>query len=164
MISLASVGSLLLNGNPVSLNKEISVAQISDGQLTFMPMAGQSGNPYDSFNFEVGDGINFSVTDYMLTINVMLVTSANEEIVPITFKVYPNPSEIGSSFKASIPLLKGPSAIKLLSLEGKVIWEQSLTEGPARVLEISVVKAASGFYLLWLKDSNFSSVQKVLIK
>ena len=68
--SLESVGSLLLGGTPVALNDVITAAQISGGQLSFVPVAGQSGSPYDSFDFEVGDGSNFSTADYTLTVNV----------------------------------------------------------------------------------------------
>ncbi|MDH3711864.1 MAG: FG-GAP-like repeat-containing protein, partial [Cyclobacteriaceae bacterium] len=68
--SLESVGNLLYNGNPVTLNQVISAADITGGLLTFVPVGGQSGSPYDSFDFEVGDGTDFSTLDYTLTINV----------------------------------------------------------------------------------------------
>ena len=68
--SLESVGNLLYNGNPVTLNEVISAADIGSNLLTFVPVAGQSGSPYDSFDFEVGDGSDFSTADYTLTINV----------------------------------------------------------------------------------------------
>ncbi|GJM29562.1 MAG: hypothetical protein DHS20C17_21970 [Cyclobacteriaceae bacterium] len=74
--SLESVGSLLLGGSPVTLNQVITAAQISANQLTFVPVTNQSGSPYDNFNFEVGDGANFSLVDYMLTINVTPVNDA----------------------------------------------------------------------------------------
>ena len=48
----------------------ITAAQLGANQLTFVPVAGQSGSPYDSFDFEVGDGSDFSAADYTLTINV----------------------------------------------------------------------------------------------
>ena len=68
--SLESVGSLLLGGVAVTLNQVITLAQLNANQLTFVPVANQSGSPYDSFDFEVGDGSNFSLTDYTLTVNV----------------------------------------------------------------------------------------------
>ena len=74
--SLESVGSLLLGGSPVALNDIITAAQITANQLTFVPVAGQSGSPYDSFDFEVGDGTDFSTSDYTLTVNVNPVNDA----------------------------------------------------------------------------------------
>jgi len=68
--SLESVGNLLYSGAPVTLNQVITAADIGSGLLTFVPVANQSASPYDSFDFEVGDGTDFSVTDYTLTINV----------------------------------------------------------------------------------------------
>ena len=74
--SLESVGSLLLGGTPVALNDIITSAQLAANQLTFVPVANQSGSPYDSFDFEVGDGTDFSTADYTLTINVLPVNDA----------------------------------------------------------------------------------------
>ena len=68
--SLESVGSLLLGGSPVALNDVITSAQLAGSQLTFVPVADQNGSPYDSFDFEIGDGTDFSTSDYTLTINV----------------------------------------------------------------------------------------------
>jgi len=68
--SLESVGSLLYNGTPVTLNQVVSAADISSGLLTFVPLANQSASPYDSFDFEVGDGTDFSAASYTLTIDV----------------------------------------------------------------------------------------------
>ncbi len=74
--SLESVGNLLFNGNPVTINQVISVTDIGNGLLTFVPAANQSGSPYDSFDFEVGDAFDFSTADYTLTINVTPVNDA----------------------------------------------------------------------------------------
>ena len=71
--SLESVGSLLLGGVAVTLNQVITLAQLNANQLTFVPVANQSGSPYDSFDFEVGDGSDFSSSAYTLTINVFSV-------------------------------------------------------------------------------------------
>ena len=94
--NLESVGSLLLGGTPVALNDVITSAQLTANQLTFVPVANQSGSPYDSFDFEVGDGTDFSTADYTLTINVLPVndaptgddnTVATNEDVTYTFSV-----------------------------------------------------------------------------
>ncbi len=68
--SLESVGSLKLSGGDVTLNQEILVADINAGNLTFDPLPGQSGTPYDSFQFQVHDGSLFSVANYTMTIDV----------------------------------------------------------------------------------------------
>ena len=94
--NLESVGSLLLGGTPVALNDVITAAQLSSNQLTFVPVAGQSGSPYDTFDFEVGDGTDFSTSDYTLTVNVNPVndpptgddnTVATNEDITYTFSV-----------------------------------------------------------------------------
>ena len=94
--NLESVGSLLLGGTPVALNDVITSAQLSSNQLTFVPVANQSGSPYDTFDFEVGDGTDFSTSDYTLTVNVNAVndpptgddnTVATNEDITYTFSV-----------------------------------------------------------------------------
>ena len=91
------MGSLLLiGGTPVALNDVITSAQLSSNQLTFVPVANQSGSPYDTFDFEVGDGTDFSTADYTLTVNVNPVndpptgddnTVATNEDITYTFSV-----------------------------------------------------------------------------
>ncbi len=58
--SLESVGSLELSGTPVTLNQTITATQITDGYLKFVPVAGESGTGYDSFQFRVHDGTEYS--------------------------------------------------------------------------------------------------------
>jgi gliding motility-associated-like protein len=71
--SLESVGDLLYNGLPVTLNQVITTTELNSGLLTFESLSDDNGIPYDSFEFEVGDGVNFSLSAFTLTINVIPV-------------------------------------------------------------------------------------------
>ena len=79
---LEDVGSLLLANNPVALNDVITSAQLAANQLTFVPVTDDNGTSYDSFDFEVGDGTEFSASSYTLTIDVNAVN--DPPIVTIT--------------------------------------------------------------------------------
>ena len=60
----------------VTLNQEISVADINANKLTFAPAADANGVSYDSFGFKVSDGqiVNdYSVDAYTMTINVTAI-------------------------------------------------------------------------------------------
>ena len=91
---LETVGALLYNGGDVTLNQVISVADINNELLTFAPQPDENGVGYDSFDFEVGDGSEFSASSYTMTINVVAVndppvgsgnTVSTDEDVPYTF-------------------------------------------------------------------------------
>ncbi len=79
---LEDVGSLTVSGVAVELNDEIAAADIGGGNLKFTPVANANGASYDSFGFEVSDGIDFSAGGYTMTIDVTVqndapTTSAN---------------------------------------------------------------------------------------
>ena len=72
--SLESAGTLKLSGADVTLNQEILVANI--GNLVFMPAQDQNGSGYDSFDFKVHDGTEYSVADNTITVDVTAVQDA----------------------------------------------------------------------------------------
>ena len=74
--SLAAVGSLQLNGVNVTLNQVISRSNINAGLLRFIPQPNANGINYDSFGFTVSDGVNESISSYVMTINVSSVNDA----------------------------------------------------------------------------------------
>src|SRR5438552_1316837 len=53
--SLATDGTLKLNGVAVTLNQSVSVADINSGLLVFAPDANENGTSYASFGFKVQD-------------------------------------------------------------------------------------------------------------
>src|SRR5207253_4228159 len=66
--SLPGTGSLTFNGNPVTANQVIAVAQL--GLLVFTPTASTHGTPYTTFGFAVSDGTLFS-SPATFTLNVL---------------------------------------------------------------------------------------------
>ncbi len=65
---LETVGALQLSGADVTLDQEILVADITAGNLKFVPVPGQSGVGYASFEFRVHDGIEYSAPVGMTTL------------------------------------------------------------------------------------------------
>ncbi len=66
----ASDGTLSLNGNPVAAGATISQSDLADGNLAFVPAAGQTGNPLATFTFRVTDSEGASSTDYDMDVAV----------------------------------------------------------------------------------------------
>ncbi|MCP4045411.1 MAG: hypothetical protein GY732_05420, partial [Gammaproteobacteria bacterium] len=71
--TLETVGSLQLNGIDVTINQVITKADIDAGNLTFVPVAEETGTGYDSFGFSVNDGTDDSVSTYAMTLDVTAV-------------------------------------------------------------------------------------------
>ncbi|TDJ38602.1 MAG: DUF4347 domain-containing protein, partial [Gammaproteobacteria bacterium] len=65
---LETVGALQLSGTDVTLDQEIDAAEIIAGNLKFVPVPGQSGAGYDSFEFRVHDGIEYSAAASVTTL------------------------------------------------------------------------------------------------
>ena len=81
--SIAGGGSLTLDGDPVTVGDEVSVADIAAGDLKFTPAANANGAAYASIGFRVRDdggtangGINLDPTPNTITINVTAVNDA----------------------------------------------------------------------------------------
>ena len=60
----------------VTLDQEISAADITAGRLRFVPDANKNGGPYATIGFKVSDGTDFSANAYTLTVNVTAVNDA----------------------------------------------------------------------------------------
>ena len=65
----------------VTLNQDISAANITAGRLRFVPDANENGSPYATVGFKVSDGTDLSVAAYTLTVNVPAVNDAPTDIV-----------------------------------------------------------------------------------
>ena len=69
----ANTNNALDTNEAVSLNQELTLSDIN--QLKFAPAANANGLSYDSFQFQVSDGADFS-TDATMTLDVSLVNDA----------------------------------------------------------------------------------------
>ena len=74
---LPGAGSLTLNGNAVTANVQISVADITAGKLQFTPAINANGTNYANLQFQVSDGALFSAAQ-TLTVDVAAVNDAPE--------------------------------------------------------------------------------------
>lgn len=65
-----SMGFLIHDGDDTEVGTIIPVADINAGLLEFEPRASDSGVPYTTFKFKVFDGVQWSISDYTMTVNV----------------------------------------------------------------------------------------------
>ncbi|MHC4078405.1 MAG: tandem-95 repeat protein, partial [Planctomycetota bacterium] len=72
--TLGNNGTLTLSGTDVTLNQEILVADI--GNLVFTPGQDAHGTGYDSFDFKVHDGTEYSAAGNTITVDVTSVNDA----------------------------------------------------------------------------------------
>jgi len=80
--TLPSKGSLRLNGNAVSANEVIPVANIAN--LSYTPVTNESGDNYSNFTFKVNDGEYNSSSVYTATINVVRVVDSAPDAFSFT--------------------------------------------------------------------------------
>jgi hypothetical protein len=80
---LPTAGTLALNAVAVTLNQQITVADINAGLLTFTPeLTASSGSAYATFGFKVSDGTFYSVVSSTMTVDIVpvLVTQSAARI------------------------------------------------------------------------------------
>ena len=70
IVTPPALGTLAVDGTAVTTNEVVTRADIDDGDLTFTPVDGASGDPYTTFTFKVNDGTVDSASAYTMTINV----------------------------------------------------------------------------------------------
>ncbi len=90
--TLETAGSLQFSGVDVTLNQEITKADIDAGKLTFAPVGDANGTGYDSFGFSVNDRTEDSMSSYTITVDVTAVndspTAANNTVTTNVNKTY----------------------------------------------------------------------------
>jgi hypothetical protein len=84
IITVPTNGTFNLFGFPVAPNQEITVTDLVG--LVYEPTVGQYGTNFDSFSFQVSDGIDYSATAYQFTINVNALPST----IQTTVETYEN--------------------------------------------------------------------------
>ena len=68
--TLPANGALTLSGSAVSVNDEVTMVQLTNGDLKYAPPADANGDAYASFTFKVNDGKGDSAAAYTMAINV----------------------------------------------------------------------------------------------
>ena len=68
--TLPTDGTVLLSGVAVTAGQVITVANITAGNLRFRPDTNETGSPYTTFEYSVGDGLLFSAASNTMTVNV----------------------------------------------------------------------------------------------
>ena len=71
MVTLPTVGALVLDGTAVTAGKVVEAEDI--GKLVFTPVLNANGTSYASITFRVSDGTDESAADYIMTVNVTAV-------------------------------------------------------------------------------------------
>ncbi len=145
--SLPGSGSLVFNGNPVTLNQEIPVASL--GQLSWTPAANANGNALANFSFAVrdngGTGRRHRHTDQTpntITFNVTPVGDPTTGTVNIVSESRPGPNQVTLNAGNSLVDPDGPITVAYQWSNGTNGASTTLTAGAA-VQTITLAAAAT---------------------
>ena len=81
IVTPPALGTLALDGTEVMADGVVTKAQLDNGDLTFMPLAGATGDPYASFTFKVNDGTDDSAAAYTMSIAVSAAPTGADKTV-----------------------------------------------------------------------------------
>jgi Ca2+-binding RTX toxin-like protein len=141
-LPLPGKGSLKLNGTNVTLNQEISAADIAAGKLSFAPVANANGLAYAKVGFKVSDGKIFSTASYDLTINVSPVNDA---------PVFGTPSVPFSGTEDVV--LKGSVKATDVDTGDKLTYQIDATQGLTKG-SVKIIASTGAFEYTPIKDAN----------
>ncbi len=68
--TLPAAGQLLINGNPATAGQVVSLSDINNGNLIFVPAPNGFGTNYTTFDFSVSDGLLFQTSPNTMTVHV----------------------------------------------------------------------------------------------
>jgi hypothetical protein len=150
LLSLPDVGTLELDGEPVTNGQVIPEAQL--GLLVFTPEQDQFGNPYTSFDFRVSDGDLFNPVTQTMTIEVLETNSVRDQLLNANITLAPNPATDLLRVEATLADQQQADAqLRILALTGQVLQQVpvGLFNGSIHT-ELSVMDLSPGMYLLEL--------------
>ena len=176
--ALEGVGDLRLNDLHVTLNQVIPKTDIDAGRLTFTPVAGAFGAPYDTFGFKVSDGLAESAAAYTLTVNVTQVleltafgiTSSPAHWTIVTGRSDANRREVygvgdviefTATFDAAVTVTGDPHLVFSLSGDKNAPYDaaRSTDAGTGKVVFAYTVQATDtdndGIFVYQSTDTNF---------
>ena len=146
---LPGLGSLTYDGNAVTLNQEIAVADL--GLLVFTPLPNEFGDNYDSFTFQVTDGQSYGVNPAVMTIDVQENVGTTENTLNVRALLSPNPAS--ETVRLSLNFQETPGALtfSIVDAFGKVqkTWTQEVAQ-PGFQTTLDVAGLTPGMYLLHL--------------
>jgi VCBS repeat-containing protein len=170
--TLETSGSLEYDNNgtweAVTLNQEITAADIGANKLRFVPSTNDNGSPYTTIGFKVSDGTDYSANAYTLTVNVTPVNDAPVNTVPgaqtlydyqtLTFSSGLSVADVDdNSLTVELSVANGALAATLDNQNGSGAKSGAGTSSSPLVLtgtkaEINAMLAT----LVYTPDSNFS--------
>ena len=152
IVTLPATGELTFNGTPVMVDQTIAADDI--GMLTFAPVPGEFGDDYASFDFEVGDGSDFSVTANTVNFNVLQVLSADAvKFESIALNVFPNPS--AGIYEVSMDNIQAGMELKIYNLLGILVQTYDINAS-GNTVRLDLTNAPNGVY--WLNLQHRSGV------
>ena len=93
-----------------------------------------------------------------------LVTSTNDLMVEErSLQVYPNPGLAGETINILLPDLEESTSLKLIGVDGRQVWQETLASGPPRIHELILPEFMKGLYMVKLQNRGLQAVRKILI-
>lgn len=136
---LESDGDLEFSGTDVTLNQDISPAQVH--LLTFTPDPGEFGIGYDNFKFKVGDCKDLS-PEYTMAINISEHVGVGSLASP-SVGIYPNPATHAITLTSDRPIGSGI----IVDATGRIVY---VFESSLQHHTVDVSQWAAGLYRVTL--------------
>jgi PKD repeat protein len=153
-IVTADPGAMPVEGATINLNGTIRYTDDS-GQANFEGYeTGQYEYAVSADGFEMATG-DFELIDENVTIEVTLVISALNNVIPAEIRAYPNP--VSGILNVQLP---SEHNLEILDMYGRVVISKALEGGTS---QIDLSEQAPGMYYLKLKRDEQVRIEKIMI-
>ncbi|NJN77139.1 MAG: T9SS type A sorting domain-containing protein [Saprospiraceae bacterium] len=144
IVSLPTKGQVKLNGTNVTANQIIATSDFAN--LVYSPIANESGFPYTSFQFSVGDGAAFSQSVALIVnVNFPLNSNAIEGFEAVTLS--PNPTSETVNLRIETAVSKS-ATLSVQNIAGQVVLNQNVELNGDFNAVINVRDWAKGVYII----------------
>ncbi|MBK7335734.1 MAG: T9SS type A sorting domain-containing protein [Saprospirales bacterium] len=151
--SLPGLGSLTFDGNPAVENLEIPIAEID--KLIYTSLPNEFGDNYDSFGFQVFDGVGYSAAPAVMTIDVLENVGTTENSLNVKAMLSPNPATESVQLALSFRETPGELTFSVVDALGKVqkSWTQQVGQTEFQTT-LNVADLSPGMYLMHLRAGD----------
>ncbi len=160
IVEKPSIGILHLNGANLATGQVIEAQYLEE--LTYLPMNEGQGEPYDSFQFRVFDGNDFSEAVYTMYINVVETIVAAEDLELVAaLNIYPNPAS--DFLQIDVGDFHSPEKVQvyLYNSNGVAIINQALNQSRT---QIDVSSLPRGGYTLVFRTEHSVFGRQVILQ
>ena len=158
---LPTNGTLILNGNILSVGETFTQDAINTGKILYSNTSGVSGK--DSFKVDITNATSGYVPNQEILINIDSSLNIHDNVLDKSgVSIFPTVSN--GAFSILAPSLMGQTQIEIFALSGQRVYNSNINFNSVNIEKILVKELASGVYILKFTSEEIIGTKKIIIQ